>query len=107
MIKWHVQTESKSKIVNRNEFVFESALDEVSKQNQHVKREMQPRSRGRRAETVSNYLRSGSHAGKQRPEDVGAVGVVRLLAIYRASERLRCRASSGLCAVYGSPDVTF
>ena len=29
-----------------------------------------------------NSLRFGSHAGKQRPENVGAAAVVRLLAIY-------------------------
>ena len=40
------------------------------------------------------------------PENVGAVVVVRLLAIYGGSVvRLCCRARCGLCAVYGSPDV--
>ena len=34
------------KIVNRNQFVFESVLDVVSKQNQNVKREMQPKNMG-------------------------------------------------------------
>ena len=42
----------------------------------------QPRSRGHHAEIIPNSLRFGSHAGEQRPEDVGAVVVVRLLAIY-------------------------
>ena len=34
----HAQPESKSLIVNRNQFVFESVSDVVSKQNQNVKR---------------------------------------------------------------------
>ena len=38
-----------------------------------------------------NYFRLGSLAGKQRPENVGAV--VRLLDIYGVSVRLCCRAS--------------
>ena len=46
-----------------------------------------------------------AQAGKRRPENVEAV-VVRLPAIYGGSVRLCCRAGSGLCAVYGSPDVT-
>ena len=66
----------------------------------------QPRSRGHHAEIISNYLRFGSHAAKQRPENVGVVVVVRLLTIYGGSVRLCCRASCRLCAVYGSPDVT-
>ena len=57
------------------------------------------------AEIIPNYLRYGSHAGKQRPENVGAVVVVRLLAVYGGSVRLCCRASCGFCAVYGSPDI--
>ena len=65
----------------------------------------QPRSRGHHAEINPNSLCFGSHAGKQRPENVGADVVVRLLAIYGGSVRLCCRAGSGLCAVYGSPDV--
>ena len=65
----------------------------------------QPRSRGQHAETISNSLRFGSHAGKQRPENVGAAAVVRLQAIDGGSVRLCCRAGSGLCAVYGGPDV--
>ena len=65
----------------------------------------QPRSREHHAEIISNSLRFGSHAGKQRPANVGAVVVVRLLALYRESVRLCCRASYGLCTVYGSPDV--
>ena len=42
----------------------------------------QPRSRGDHAEIFSNYFRFGSKAGKQRPENIEAVIVVRLLAIY-------------------------
>ena len=72
-----------------------------------LRSKFQPHSRGRHAEIISNSLRFGSHAGKQRPENVGAVVVVRLLAIYGGSVRLCCRASCGLCAVYGSPDVIF
>ena len=64
----------------------------------------QPHSRGHHAEIISNYLRFGSKAEKERPENVGAV-VVRLLAIYGGSVRLCCCASCGLCAVYGSPDA--
>ena len=55
--------------------------------------------------STPNSLRFGSHAGKQRPENVGAVVVVRLLAIYGGSVRLCYRASCGLCAVHGIPDV--
>ena len=36
----------------------------------------QPHFRGQHAEIISNYLRFGSHAGKQGPENVGAVAVV-------------------------------
>ena len=71
----------------------------------YTENELLPHSRGQHAEIISNYLRFGSHAGKQRPENVGAVVVVRLLDIYGESVRLCCRAGSGLCAVYGSPDV--
>ena len=159
----------KSQIVNRNQFVFESVLDVVSKQNQNVKTEippkntgevqptgrpklcthahnlalgstyppeqqactttfrprevvgppmevvarltltprdytgnkLQPHSRGCLPEPIFTYFRFGSQAGKQRPDNVGAVVVVRLLAIYAGSVRLCCRASCGLCAVYG------
>ena len=56
---------------------------------------VQPRSRGH-AEIISNCLRFGSHAGTQRPENVGAV-VVRLLAIYGGSVRLCC---SARCSVW-------
>ena len=59
----------------------------------------QPHSRGYHAEIISNSLRFGSHAGKQRPENVGAVVVVRLLAIYRGSV--------GCVLLYGSPDMIF
>ena len=48
-----------------------------------------------------------AHAGKQGPENIGAVVVVRLLVIYGGSVRLCCRASFGLCAVYGNPDRIF
>ena len=65
----------------------------------------QPHSRGHHAQTISNSLHFGSHAGKQKPENVWAVVVVRLLAIYGGSVRLCCRASCGLCAVHGSSDV--
>ena len=41
----------------------------------------QPHSRRDDAAIISNSLRFGSHAGKQRLENVGAVVVVRLLAI--------------------------
>ena len=42
-----VQTEWKiEKKKKRNQFVFESVLDVVSKQNQNVKREMQPKNMG-------------------------------------------------------------
>ena len=65
-------------------------------------------SRAFHAEIISNSLHFGSHAGRQRPENVGGVVVViRLRAIYRVSVRLCCRAGSGLCAVYGSPDVIY
>ena len=54
--------------------------------------------------STPNSLRFGSHAGKQRPENVGAVVVhLLLIAIYGGVVRLRCCA--GLCTVYGSPDV--
>ena len=52
----------------------------------------------------------GSKARKQRPENVGAVAVVRLLFnnVRRGRSVRPCsRASCGLCAVYGRPDVTF
>ena len=55
----------------------------------------------------SNYVRLGSNAGKQRPENVGAGVVVRLLAVYGESVRLYSRASCGLDAVHGGPDVIF
>ena len=73
--------------------------------NYTLRTKLQPRCRGHHAEIISNCLPFGSHAGKQRPENVGAVVVVRLLAIYGGSVRLCCRASCGLCALYGSPDV--
>ena len=50
-----------------------------------LKTNFQLHSRGRHAEIISNSLRFASHAGKQSPENVGAVGVVRLLAICRRS----------------------
>ena len=65
-----------------------------------LRSKFQPHSRGRHAEIISNSLRFGSHAGKQRPENVGAVITGDLCG-------LCCRASCGACAVYGSPDVIF
>ena len=73
--------------------------------NYTLRTKLQPRCRGHHAEIISNCLPFGSHAGKQRPENVGAVVVVRLLAIYGGSVRLCCRACCGLCAVCGSPHV--
>ena len=70
---------------------------------------IRPRSRGLCIILIffSNYVRSGSNAGKQRPENVGAGVVVRLLAVYGGSARLCCRAtiSCGLDPVYGGLDV--
>ena len=46
--------------------------------------------------------------GKQKPKNVEAFVVVRLLAMHGGSVRLCCRLSScGLYAVYGGPDVIF
>ena len=56
------------------------------------------------AEITHNYVRFRSHIGKQMPLNVWAV-VVRLLPILVGFSRLCFRASCGLCAVYGSPDV--
>ena len=67
----------------------------------------QPHCGGHHAEIISNCFSFGSHAGNQRPENVEAAVVVRLLTIYGGSVRLCCRASCGLCAVYCSPDVMF
>ena len=64
-------------------------------------------SRGHHPGIISNYLRFGSHAGNQRPENVAAVIVFRLLAIHERYVLLCCCASCGLCDVYGSPDVIF
>ena len=80
----------------------------LAPRDQILRTNFQPYSRGQHAEIIPIYLRFGSHAGKQRPENVGAV-VVCLLAIYEGSVRLCCRAtfSSRLCAVYGSTDAIF
>ena len=43
-----------------------------------LRTKFQPHSRGRHAELSLDYLRFGSKIGKQRPENVGAVVVVRL-----------------------------
>ena len=77
----------------------------LAPRDQILRTNFQPYSRGQHAEIISIYLRFGSHAGKQRPENVGVVLVVRLLTIYRGCVRLCCRASCGLCAVYGGPDM--
>ena len=60
----------------------------------------QPHSRGHLAKIISNYLRFGSHAGKQSPENVGTVVGVRLLAIYGGSVLLCCVLAAGcvLCS---------
>ena len=47
-----------------------------------LRTKFQPRSRGHDAEIMSNSRRFGSHAGKQRPENVGAVVVVRPLWLF-------------------------
>ena len=64
-----------------------------------------PHSRVHNAEITPNYVRFGSHIGKQKPLNVWADVVVRLLLVLVGFSRLCFCASCGLCAVYGSPDV--
>ena len=66
----------KSKNENRNEFVFESVLDVVSKHNQNVKREMQPKNMGKLQPTGrSNYNNTCRQSSVRQHKSTKAAGM--------------------------------